>query len=74
MERPQAVVLRSIVHGMTGATRSVRKMGLICSLLATRYSLLPAHVAFSIALIVLERSSHWVVSVWSCFRPAGVSE
>lgn len=32
------------------------------------------HVARSIALIVVERSSHWVVSVWSCFRPAAVSE
>ena len=31
------------------------------------------YVAFSMALIVLDRSSHWVVSVWSCFRPAAVS-
>ena len=45
----------------------------IYSLLTTRCSLLKNQVALSIALIVLDRSSHWVVSAWSCFRPAGVN-
>lgn len=47
--------------------------GSVYSLLASQCSLLLDHVTFSIALIVFDRSSHWVVSACSCFRPAGVS-